>query len=201
MDFDLTDYFLTGMVNYGAIILALVLLAGGMGIPLPGTLMVIVAGAFVRQGIMDLAPTMLLGLIGIVVGDSLSYAMGHYAKGWVRRKFGGNKNWLSAQKAFEKRGGIAIYLTRFLITPLALPTNLIAGSSDYTYKRFLVYVLAGEATWLLLFGGLGYAFGSQWEVINQLISDSSGFVLGIVALIASAYFWRRHRHSLPATNK
>lgn len=193
MDFDLTDYFLTGMVNYGAVILGLVLLAGGMGIPLPGTLMVIVAGAFVRQGIIEIAPTMTLGLIGIVIGDSLSYAMGHFAKGWVERKFGRNKSWISAQATFQKRGGIAIYLTRFLITPLAVPTNLIAGSSGYTYKRFLAYVLAGEATWLLLFGGLGYAFGSQWEVINQLISDSSGFVLGLVALVASAYLWRRRR--------
>lgn len=194
MDFDLTDYFLTGMVNYGATILALVLLAGGMGIPLPGTLMVIVAGAFVRQGIIDIAPTLTLGLIGVVIGDSLSYAMGHYAKDWVERKFGVNKSWTSAQEVFKKRGGIAIYLTRFLITPLAIPTNLIAGSSGYSYKRFLAYDLAGEVTWLLLFGGLGYAFGSQWEVIYQLISDSSGLILGIVALIGSAYIWRKRHH-------
>ena len=195
MDFDLTDYFLTGMVNYGASILALVLLIGGMGIPLPGTLMVIVAGAFVRQGIIELAPTVTFGLIAVVIGDSISYAMGYYAKGWVERKLGENENFKSARETFKKRGGIAIYLTRFLITPLAIPTNLIAGSTGYSYKRFLVYDLAGEATWLLLFGGLGYAFGSQWEIINQLISDSSGLILGIVALLGAMYLWRKRNNT------
>ena len=195
MDFDLTDYFLTGMVNYGASILALVLLIGGMGIPLPGTLMVIVAGAFVRQGVIDLAPTITLGLMAVVIGDSISYAMGYYARGWVQRKFGNNENFKSAQKTFKKRGGIAIYLTRFLITPLALPTNLIAGSTGYPYRRFLAYDLAGEATWLLLFGGLGYAFGSQWEIVNQLISDSSGLLLGIVALLGAMYLWRKRNNT------
>lgn len=195
MDFDLTDYFLTGMVNYGASILALVLLIGGMGIPLPGTLMVIVAGAFVRQGIIDLAPTITLGLMAVVIGDSISYAMGYYAKAWVQRKFGHNENFKSAQATFKKRGGIAIYLTRFLVTPLAVPTNLIAGSTGYPYRRFLAYDLAGEATWLLLFGGLGYAFGSQWEVVNQLISDSSGLILGIVALLGAMYFWRKRNNA------
>jgi membrane protein DedA with SNARE-associated domain len=194
MDFNVTDYFLTGMVNYGASILALVLLIGGIGIPLPGTFMVIVAGAFIRQGIIDFAPTLTFGLIAVVIGDSISYAMGHYAKGWVERKFGNNPSYLSAQKTFKKRGGIAIYLTRFLITPLAVPTNLIAGSTGYSYRRFLAYDLAGEATWLILFGGLGYAFGSQWEMISQLISDSSGLILGIVALIAAGYLWRKRRH-------
>ena len=194
MDFNVTDYFLTGMVNYGASILALALLIGGLGIPLPGTLMVIVAGAFIRQGIIDFAPTLTLGLIGVVIGDSISYAMGHYAKGWVERKFGKNQSYLNAQAIFKKRGGIAIYLTRFLITPLAIPTNLIAGSTGYSYRRFLAYDLAGEVTWLLLFGGLGYVFGSQWEMINQLISDSSGLLLGIVALIAAGYILRKRRH-------
>lgn len=191
MDFNISDYFLTGMVNYGAGILALALLIGGMGIPLPGTLMVIVAGAFIRQGIIDLAPTLTLGLVAVVIGDSISYAMGHYAKGWVERKFGDNENFHSARATFKKRGGIAIYLTRFLITPLAIPTNLIAGSTGYPYRRFLAYDLAGEATWLLLFGGLGYAFGSQWEVIYQLISESSGLILGVVALLGALYFWQR----------
>ena len=61
----------------------------------------------------------------------------------------------------KRRGGIAIYLTRWLFTPLALPTNLIAGSSGYPFWKFLLFDIAGEITWILLYGGLGYAFGSQ----------------------------------------
>lgn len=199
MEFNLSDYLLTGMVNYGALILGLGLLAGGMGIPIPGTLMVIVAGAFIRQGIIDFAPTVTLGLIGVVLGDSLSYAMGYFARGWVERKFGQNNNWHKARTTFQKRGAIAIYLTRFFLTPLAVPTNLIAGSSGYPYRRFLMYDLAGELTWLLLFGGLGYTFGTQWETIGQLVNEFSGLLIGVVILIAGGYFWRhRQRVNTPA---
>ena len=193
IDFDITEYFLTSMVNYGGVILLVVLLAGALGIPLPTTLMVIVSGAFIRQGIIDLAPTLTLGIIGVVIGDSLSYAMGYYSKGWAERKFGLNKTWIKAQEVFKKRGGLAIYLTRFLLTPLAIPTNLIAGSTGYSYWRFVMYAFLGEGTWLLMFGGLGYTFGDQWEVISQLISDFSGLLLGLVALAAAAYvWWKRH---------
>ena len=193
MGFDITEYFLTSMVNYGGVILLMVLLAGALGIPLPTTLMVIVSGAFIRQGIIDLAPTLTLGIIGVVIGDSLSYAMGYFSKGWAEQKFGSNKSWMKAQEIFKKRGGLAIYLTRFLITPLAIPTNLIAGSTGYSYWRFVAYAFLGEGTWLLMFGGLGYTFGDQWEMISQLMSDFSGLLLGLVALAAAAYVWRK-RH-------
>ena len=193
MDFDITEYFLTSMVNYGGVILLVGLLAGALGIPLPTTLMVIVSGAFIRQGIIDLAPTLTLGIIGVVIGDSLSYAMGHFSKDWAERKFGLNKSWVKAQDIFKKRGGLAIYLTRFLLTPLAIPTNLIAGSTGYSYWRFVVYAFLGEGTWLLMFGGLGYTFGDQWEVVSQLISDFGGLLVGLVALAAAAYVWRK-RH-------
>ena len=193
MDFDITEYFLTSMVNYGGVILLVGLLAGALGIPLPTTLMVIVSGAFIRQGIIDFAPTLTLGIIGVVIGDSLSYAMGHFSKGWAQRKFGLNKSWIKAREVFKKRGGLAIYLTRFLLTPLAIPTNLIAGSTGYSYWRFVTYAFLGEGTWLLMFGGLGYTFGDQWEVVSQLISDFSGLLLGLVALAAAAYvWWKRH---------
>ncbi|WP_022953934.1 DedA family protein [Leucothrix mucor] len=194
MEFETTDLLLTGMLNYGAPILGLVLLLGGMGIPLPGTLMVLLAGAFVRQGLLDGFSTMGIGLACVIIGDCISYGMGYYARNWVNRHFGRSKSWQSAQEAFQKRGGVAIYLTRFLITPLAVPTNLIAGSTYYPFRRFLMYDLAGEFTWLLLFGSLGYAFGTQWDAINSCIRDSSGLMAGLALVLVGIYFLRRHHN-------
>jgi len=192
-DFNLTEFFLTGMITYGPPALALALLLGALGIPVPGTLFVLAAGAFVRQGVIDLATATGLGLLGVVLGDSASYAIGRFAKGWVERRFGRSAAWQNARATFEHRGGLAIYLTRFLLTPLALPTNLIAGGSGYGFWRFLAYDLAGEFTWIVLYGGLGYLFGSQWELISQFISDFSGLLVGLVALGAGLYFLLRRR--------
>ena len=70
----------------------------------------------------------------------------------------------------------------------------MAGSAGYPYPRFISYDLAGELTWLLLFGGLGYAFSSQWEAMSQFISDFSGVLVGAAILGVGLFFlFRRQR--------
>lgn len=198
-DFNLTEFFLTGVITYGPPALGLALLLGALGLPLPGTLFVLAAGAFVRQGVIDWTTAAGLGLLGAVLGDSASYGIGRFAKGWIQRRFEHSSAWHNAQATFDRRGGVAVYLTRFLLTPLAIPTNLTAGGSGYAFWRFLAYDTAGELTWIVLYGGLGYIFGSQWEVISQFISDFSGLLVGVVALGAGIYFLvrRQHRKQLP----
>ncbi len=80
-----------------------------------------------------------------------------------------------------------MFLTRWLLTALALPVTLIAGSSGYGFKKFFTFAMLGELTWVLVYGGLGYAFGSQWELISDFISNFSGFVLGALALGVGIY--------------
>jgi membrane protein DedA with SNARE-associated domain len=48
--------------------------------------------------------------------------------------------------------------------------------------------VAGEVTWVVLFGGLGYLFGGQWEAIYQFINDFSGLLVGVIALTTGIYF-------------
>ncbi len=192
-DQSLTDLFLTGVITYGAPALGLALLLAAMGVPLPGTLLVIATGAFVRQGIIDWAAASAFGLAGAVLGDSLSYTIGYFAGGWLQRRFGSTTTWQKARYTFDQRGRVTIFLTRFLLTPLAIPTNLIAGSSGYAFWRFGVYAGAGELIWIVLFGGLGYTFGSQWELISQFVSDFSGVLVGVALLSAGLYFWLSHQ--------
>jgi membrane protein DedA with SNARE-associated domain len=65
----------------------------------------------------------------------------------------------------------------------------MTGSSGYPFIKFLCYDAAGELTWLLLFGARSRdAFGSQWKVISNLVSDLSGLLVGLVLLGAGIYF-------------
>ena len=191
---DLNDLLLTYLITYGSPMLAAALLLGALGIPVPGTLIVIAAGAFVRQGVLDIYSTPSLGLSGAVGGDIIVYGLGRFARVWIQKRFGQSPIWQKAEAYFRRRGGIAIYLTRWLFTPLAVPTNLIAGSSGYPFWKFLVYDISGELTWIVLYGGLGYAFGSQWELISDFISDFSGLLVGLLILGGRLYLlfrWRR----------
>jgi membrane protein DedA with SNARE-associated domain len=190
MDFSLTelsDSLLSWIVIYGPSMLFIALLLGALGVPVPGTFLVLASGAFVRQGVLDLFGAASFGLFGAMLGDTLSYGLGRFVRGPLRRWFGQSPAWEKAELNLRQRGGMAIYLTRWLLTPIAVPTNLVAGSTGYPFPRFVAYDLAGEITWLLLFGGVGYAFSSQWEALAEFISNFSGVLVGIALLGAGIY--------------
>ncbi len=195
---NLNELLLTYSVTYGSIVLASVFLLAALGLPLPSTLFVVAGGAFVQQGVLEPITTILLALSGVVIGDTLSYGMGHLLQGPIQHRYGQSAGWLRAEAYFARRGGIAILLTRFLLTVIAVPINLVAGSSGYPIKRFVMYDSAGELIWLLSYGSLGYLFGSQWEYISDLISNASGLLVGIAMVGVGVYaLVRRQRGVTP----
>jgi len=179
----MSDFLLTQIINYGAPILGAIVFIGAMGAPFPGTLIVIAAGAFSKQGILSWDTTGLVALACVVLGDSLSYGMGYYARERVLRRFQNSERWAQAKSTFNSWGGMSIFWTRFLITGIAVPVNLIAGTSDFRFRRFFLYDLIGEFIWIFGYGGLGYLFGTQWEVVSDFLSNMSGLMLGLVILV------------------
>jgi membrane-associated protein len=194
----MSDFLLTQIINYGAPILGVIVFIGAMGAPFPGTLLIIAAGAFARQGLLAWYTTGLITLAFVVLGDNLSYAMGHYARGPVLRRFQHSDRWNQAEQTFNRWGGMAVVWTRFLITGIAVPVNLIAGTSGFGLRRFFVYDLIGETVWVFGYGGLGYLFGTQWEVISDLLSNISGFALGLVLLGIGVWLGFRRYKALEA---
>lgn len=183
----LSEALLSAIASYGAAAFGFSLIFGALGIPVPTTLLVVAAGAFVRQGALEPALCFALGLAGAVLGDSLCYGLGRFASAPAERRFGASSSWLSARRSFQRYGILTVYTTRWLFTSLAIPVNLVAGSTRYPYRKFLAGSVSGETTWLLLFGSLGYAFGSQWEEITQLVSDFGGLALGVLVLALGIY--------------
>jgi len=187
----MSDYLLTQIINYGAPLFGLILFLSAVGMPLPASILLIAAGAFSQQGFLDWFSLAVFGWLGAVLGDAVGFGMGFYARNWVSKRFGESPAWKNARDAFEARAGLAVYLTRFLITALAVPTNLIAGGSGIRFRRFLVYDSLGELTWIVLYGGLGYIFGSQWELVSDFISSFGGLILGLVVLGAGVWLLTR----------
>ena len=108
--------------------------------------------------------------------------MGFYARGPVLQRFQESKQWAKAEETFNNWGGMAVVWTRFLLTGIAVPVNLIAGTSGFGIRRFFLYDLIGETIWIFGYGGLGYLFGTQWEVVSDVLSNVSGLSLGLVIL-------------------
>ncbi len=192
----ISDFALAALITYGPLALALTLLLGAAGAPFPGSLVLVAAGAFARQSFIDWRFAFVAAVIGVVLGDSIAYWLGRLGGVWAERRMARMSAWQTATDEFARRGGTAIFLTRFLVTPLGVPVSLIAGMSAYAYQRFLMVGVAGELLWVTLYGGVGFALGSQWQVASQFISDFSGLILGVALLIvgivlAVRYVWRK----------
>jgi membrane protein DedA with SNARE-associated domain len=192
---ELSDLLLTYTVTYGAPLIFVALLIGAAGIPIPGTFLVLAAGAFVRQGVLDMHTAIGFALLGAVLGDSISYGIGRFARHLILQRFGASPAWQKAEASLYRRGGLAIYLTRWLFTPLAIPTNLVAGSAGYACPRFLFFDIAGEITWLMIFGSLGYVFSGSLESLSELISNFSGVLVGIALFGAGLFLILRKKHA------
>ena len=201
---DLTHLPLSAIAAYCAGMLGLVLLLSALGVPLPSTLFVVAGGAFIQQGVLNLATTLGLSLVCVVLGDLLSYGMGRALGRSMNAWYGQSATWRRAEEFFARRGGIAIVLTRCVLMPIAVPVNLVAGSSAYSIWRFAAYAVSGEVIWLLGYGAIGYLFGSQWEFIGALIRNANGPLVGVLLAGGGAYAlirWQRQlttRQLVPA---
>ena len=164
---------LTALLNYGAAMLGGTLFLAALGLPLQHWS----ARCWATAAAMDWAASPPCGF---------------------RRACAHRRSGRGATALFARWGLLGIFLTRFVLTPVALPVNLLAGSTRYPWPRYLKAVIAGEATWVGLFGGAGYAFAQQWESISSLVSDGGGVLLGAVLVaMAGRWLWRHRLRPRP----
>ena len=191
----MSEFLLTQVINYGAPLLGILVFVGGLGVPLPCTALVIAAGAFARQGILPWHTTAIISIVSVVIGDSLSYSIGYYSREKVLQRFSGTPRWQQAEQSFQKWGFLSIFFSRFLVTAIALPVNLLSGTTRFPFKQFFLYDVLGEVVWIFGYGGLGYLFGSEWELVNEFLSNFGGLVLGLLIFgfgIRQLVKWQEH---------
>ena len=197
-----TDISPDSLVHYGQFVLPLALLIGALGVPLPNTLLLLTAGAFIQTGTLGVVPIVPLALVTVVLGDAIGYLVGRYGGslviGRLSRGRWADDTWHKSRETFRRWGGGAVFVTRFLLTPLAVPTNLAAGMSRYPFRRFLAFDAAGEVVWVGLFIGLGYLFTGSLKVLSTAASDLAWILLVATVVGFGIYrFYRRRSGRTP----
>lgn len=192
--------FLTPLLNfleaYGYPVLWLTTFVAAIGIPLPLTLVLLAAGAFSAQG--DFNPVLLtvIAISAAIAGDCVGYLIG---RRWGSRvlvwvpttRLGGRllkpERIERARTYFQRRGGWAIFLTRFLLSALGSVTNLVAGAGDYPFGRFLCWDVAGEAVGSISNLAVGFIVGASWEAAANVLGTISFFLLALLCLVVLGY--------------
>ncbi len=185
--------------QFGYPALWLSIFVAAIGIPLPISFMLLAAGAFATLGDFNVFLLGGIALTASVCGDSVGYLIGRLVGirvlKWLERPY--RFNLISAQTLqksqyyFSKRGGWAIFLSRFIISALGGTINLLAGAEMYPYRRFLLFDICGEACGAIIFLTLGYTFGASWEAIGDVIGTTSLLILALLIACYLAYLLTR----------
>ncbi len=178
-------FLLSQLAIYGPLALGLALFVAEVGLPIPIWLLVVASGGLGRQGLIDWPSTLIVGLVGVVLGDCTSYWLGRLAGAQLQRRVERWQPtaWQTAQARFQRHGALAVFLSRTVLTSLDVPMSLIAGASLYPFARFFLWDLAGRTIWIAAYGAIGYAVGSQWPAISEFIRQTSFWVGVLIAAV------------------
>lgn len=195
------DTILSLVSSYGVLIVAACAFLSCLLVPIPTSLVMLSAGAFVASGDLTAASVWLAAWGAAVLGDNTGYLIGRSGGAPVvarlERAPSRAKVLARARAALDKNGGTGVFLSTWLFAPLGPYVNFVAGSVRMAWPRFALWDMAGEAIWVTFYLGLGYAFGDRVEQLASLLSNASGFlVAGLVAVVLAIML----RHQLKSND-
>lgn len=195
----MTDTLLALVPEHGALVLFVATFLSCLAVPIPSSLLMLAAGAFVASGDLAALPVVGAALSGAVLGDQAGYGIGH--SGGINlwsQLLAGRKTGPPARRAARElhlRGGMTVYFSRWLFSALGPWVNFAAGATRLGWRRFSLASLLGETTWVALYVGLGFVFGARLEETGAAAGSVIGaLAAGLVAVLLGRALWqRRHR--------
>ncbi len=192
------DEYLSGIIStygawtYGILFVVIFVETGLVVMPfLPGDSLLFAAGTFAALGSLNVWGLVGLLAVAAVLGDAVNYSIGHYlgeraySIKWIKREY------LEKTHAFfEKHGGKAIFLARFVpIVRTFAP--FVAGIGKMSYSYFATYNIAGGAIWVMTFTLLGYFFGNLDFVKKNF--ELVIIVIILISVVPMFYEWWKSR--------
>ena len=181
----MTDQLFGLLSTYGLPALFIILAVSSAGVPFPITLLLIATGSFVAQGEMVLWQVLIICSAGAIVGDNIGYWLGRWGGRKlvhrITKRFGG-ADMIKRAEAFAKRwGGVGVFLSRWLVTPLGPWLNLTSGIAGYSWPRFLFWDVLGEVLWVVIYVSLGNLFSDRVGALAELLGNLTWVIVGVIA--------------------
>ena len=197
----LTDYLLSALGIYGVPVLFAALLVGSIGVPLPASLLLLAAGSFVAQDELSLWPVLGMAAAGAILGDNIGYVLGRWGGrrmvNRLSRLVGGQDLLDQAEASIKRWDGAGIFFSRWLLTPLGPFVNVISGLRRYSWPRFAVYCVTGEALWVLLYVMLGRSFSDRVLAMSDFLGAFTWAILGLLVLAVIGWKLLKYFRSSP----
>ncbi|HSP74557.1 MAG TPA: DedA family protein [Gaiellaceae bacterium] len=185
------------LVQYGLILLFVVVALESFGVPLPGETALVAGGVLAARGHLSIAAVIGVAATAAIVGDNIGY--------WVGRTGGrklieraplahryADRVLPPAERFFERHGGKTVFIGRF-VSILRFTAAWLAGISEMPWWRFFAWNAAGGIVWALGVGLLAFYGGkAAADAISHYGAYGAGAVVVAVVLGAvGLHVWRR----------
>lgn len=156
------------------------------GIIVPGTVLLFAFAALAGSGVLSLQEVLLLGFLGGLTGDVVSYFIGRHFHQNIRRLPGlrHHPEWIGGAETYFQRYGIASLLVGRFIGPLRPMLPMVAGMFDMPFPRFLAVSIVAAAGWSMVYLIPGWAAGAAVRLpLPEGFWTQAGIVGGGLAVL------------------
>ena len=142
--------------------------------PIPGDLVVVVAGSFVSLGIIGLVPTFMLATVGSVLGFLTVFAAGRRLGAAVHDP--ARLRWIprgavKPVEAWLARWGMGVVVANRFLSGGRAVIGLLVGASGMPTAPVTLWSSVSALAWNAVLIGGGYALGTQWSRLMELLAD------------------------------
>lgn len=185
------DELLSALLIYGYPVLALILVFGAIGLPVPTGLSVTLAGSLAALGHMEWPLAIAIAIGASILGDVIAYGLGRLLGRHFLERHGHwmgytPKRHVRVQALFDRWGAWTILVTRTLASHLSSVVSILAGLARQHLSVFLAFDAIGRVLWTSAYFALGYTIGGNLEAATAFLTNLSILLLLVMLLTAAA---------------
>lgn len=184
--------------QFGYAVVGLLILAEGLGLPLPGEASLVFGAALAATtGRLSLAGVIAAAAIGAIGGAAGGYGIGAALSDvrlerWARRFGLGGDRFRRAQELFRAHGVRTALVGRF-ITIARMLVAVLAGASRMSFPQFIFFSSIGAVVWAVAYGTLGFLLGENLPLLERVMGRTSLIALLLAVLAAALLYLSRRR--------
>jgi membrane protein DedA with SNARE-associated domain len=181
------------VLHYGYLAMGAAVLAENLGLPVPGETAVFIAAGAAASGRLNVLVVWLVAVCAAIIGDNMGFALGHFGGKPLFLRFGprlgvSNENYALTEKFFDRYGGPAVAVARF-VPVVRVIAAITAGASGMKWKHFLPWQAVGACLWAAYAVIVGYFGDRALNFAKPMLIEEFGrwWPLVIVAAVLLAF--------------
>lgn len=200
----LTDF----LAPYGTqsyIVMFVVLLACGFGLPLPEDVVLVSGGILAARGVCEVEVVHLVCFAGVLIGDGVMFYLGRSLGPAIKnsvlfRRLMTESVDRRVSYVFSRYGDKVVFMGRFMP---GLRAPIFMSSGIYRVSPWKFFALDGFAALISVpvWIWLGYVFGANLEELERWMGNVQiGLYVALAVVLAGLVFWIRKKKSGASTS-